>query len=282
MGERAERALVPLLIGEPTDEAIISPEDYVRYIEVARGQKRPELPARAVLSFRYTGALNLLKELYDVETCDFFGEENRIYTFEHEGAQMCFAYLPMGAPAASSILEELMALGVEKAIFFGGVGALKPDIRRWQVILPDRAVRDEGTSYHYQEPSVFAHPSGRLLRALEKTLTEMGVPYVRGAVWTTDAPYRETRRKRELFTGLGAICVDMEAAALFSVASFRRKEIAGLFYAGDLVADRWDPRHERELDKKRKEVVKVLLKCALATLSDIGSVKSLSGETNKA
>ena len=269
MGERMERALIPLLLGEPTDEAIASPEDYVRYIELTRGQKRPELPARAVLSFRYTGALSVLKELYDVETCDFFGVENRIYTFEHEGVQMCFAYLPVGAPVASSVLEELMALGVEKAIFLGGVGVLKPDIRRWQVILPDRAIRDEGTSYHYQEPSVFAHPSKRLLRALERALISMGVPYVRGAVWTTDAPYRETRRKRELFMGLGAVCVDMEAAALFSVASFRGGEVAGLFYAGDSVADRWEPRHERGRDEERREVVKVLLKCMLIALSDV-------------
>ena len=269
MGERMERTLIPLLLGEPTDEAIASPEDYVRLIERTRGQERPELPARAVLSFRYTGALNVLKELYDVETCDFFGVENRIYTFEHEGTQMCFAYLPAGAPAASSVLEELMALGVEKAIFLGGVGVLKPDIRRWQAILPDRAIRDEGTSYHYQEPSVFAYPSRGLLRALEKTLMDMGIPYVRGAVWTTDAPYRETRRKRELFMGLGAICVDMEAAALFSVASFREKEIAGLFYAGDIVADRWEPRYEEGHEERRREAVKVLLKCVLITLSDI-------------
>jgi len=261
-----QEKLIPLLLGRPSDEAIISPRDYIRLIETVRKRKKPELPKKALLSFRYTGALDILKDRYDVETCDFLDVEHPIYIFEHEGIPLCFTYLPVGAPTASMVLEELMALGVEKAIFFGGVGVLKPEIRRWQIVLPEKAIRDEGTSYHYQEPSMFAYPSRGLLQALEKALKAMGVNYVRGAVWTTDAPYRETRLKRELFMGLGAICVDMEAAALFSVASFRGKEIAALFYAGDLVTDIWEPRYEEEHERKRKDIVELMLSCVIEAL----------------
>ena len=266
MGERMEKAFIPLLIGKPTDEAIISPEDYVRLIEVMRRRERPELPERAVLSFRYTGALNVLRELYELETCDFFGTENRIYIFEHKGVRICFTYLPVGAPAASTVLEELMILGVKKAIFFGEVGVLRPGIRRWQLILPDKAIRDEGTSYHYQKPSVFAYPSRELFKALEHVLRNAGITYARGAVWTTDAPYRETKRKRAVFMKLGAVCVDMEAAALFSVAKFRGKEIAALFYAGDLVANKWEPRLGKPADRWCREVVELSLTCILKAL----------------
>lgn len=95
-------------------------------------------------------------------------------------------------------------------VFFGGVGVLKPELEKWKLILPVKAIRDEGASHRYLEPSTYVYPDSTLLKSLEASLEETGEEYVKGAVWTTDAPFRETFEKRSLFLGYGAVCVDME------------------------------------------------------------------------
>jgi uridine phosphorylase len=59
-------------------------------------------------------------------------------------------------------------------------------------ILIDRALRDEGTSYHYLPPSEFAEADERLLEAAMHAFSAARQPMRRGASWTTDAPFRET------------------------------------------------------------------------------------------
>lgn len=66
-------------------------------------------------------------------------------------------------------------------------------------------------------------------------ISRYGEKYVVDGVWTTDAPYRETRRKMRLFIDMGVLCVDMEAASLFTISRYRDVEVGALFYAGDLV-----------------------------------------------
>lgn len=209
---------IPLLCGHPSDKSIINPDDWIHHLENIRGQKTPKLPKYCILSFKYTNAAKFLQEDYKTETINFLGEECLIYVFKHKKISMCFAYLGIGAPLAGATLEELIALGVEYVIFFGGVGVLKPEIERWKIIVPIKAIRDEGTSYHYQTPSKYSVPSPILIKAVEKVLKNKDIKYVKGIVWTTDAPYRETVEKRRKFLAEGALCVDVEASAFFSIA----------------------------------------------------------------
>lgn len=160
----------------------------------------------------------------------------------------------------------MIALGANKIILIGGVGSLKREIKRWDIILPTAAIRDEGTSYHYAQPSFFAYPDESLVKAIEIALRKRGVPYFKGITWTTDALFRETHRKRKLFMSKGAISVDMEAAALFSVAKFRGVKLAALFCAGDLVAEEWDSRYEEDIEEKTRKMGQNLLELALEAL----------------
>ena len=68
------------------------------------------------------------------------------------------------------------------------------------------------------------------------------LPLVEGVVWTTDAFYRETRGKVERRISEGAIAVDMEVAALATVAAFRGIDYGAAVYMADtLHSDQWDP-----------------------------------------
>ncbi|MCJ7703601.1 MAG: hypothetical protein MUO62_18625 [Anaerolineales bacterium] len=101
--------------------------------------------------------------------------------------------------------------------------------------MPTRAVRDEGTSYHYLPPGreVQAHPQA--VAAIETTLQSHQIPYITGKTWTTDAPYRETHQNVQRRREEGCLVVEMEAAAFFAVAQFRGVILGQILYGGDFL-----------------------------------------------
>jgi uridine phosphorylase len=114
------------------------------------------------------------------------------------------------------------------------------------------AVRDEGTSYHYlpNGREVKAHPQA--VTALQVVLSERELDFLTGKAWTTDAIYRETEARRASRLAEGCQVVEMEAAALFAVAEFRRVILGQIVYGGDLVVpEGWDGRewHKRGDDR---------------------------------
>ena len=90
----------------------------------------------------------------------------------------------------------------------------------------NEAVRDEGTSLHYLPPSVSVEtPSPRLVDAMAQELTALRVPVSKGAVWTTDAPYRETPDQHRMWAEQGVLAVEMQAASLFAFAQARAVQV---------------------------------------------------------
>jgi len=166
------------------------------------------------------------------------------------------------------ILEEMIALGAKKIIFIGGVGVLNEHIIRGDLIIPNRAIRDDGVSYQYEPPSLFSYPSHALKENLYNALDGSGLHFWEGATWTTSSVFRETQEKLELFRSKGAICVETEAASLFSVARFRDVQIAGLFIAGDsIAANKWSSQKKPEMMPGLRKDREGLLKLALEALS---------------
>lgn len=132
----------------------------------------------------------------------------------------------IGSPAAVAVMEELIAVGVNQFIGIGTAGGLQKDLPVGSVVVCDRAVRDEGVSHHYVEPAKYAHTSSRLTQRLKDTLGVQGLDPRVGTTWTIDAPYRETVEELKQYQAEGVLTVDMEAAAMASVATYRRVEFA--------------------------------------------------------
>ena len=124
------------------------------------------------------------------------------------------------------------------------------------IIIPTEAIRDEGTSYHYAPAADTIPVNRKYIPEFVSVLEEFGYPYVTGITWTTDGFYRETRDKVDSRKKMGAVCVEMECAAMQALCDFRGVEFFQFFYAGDnLDHSDWDPRslsgHSR-LDDKQK------------------------------
>ena len=93
-------------------------------------------------------------------------------------------------------------------------------------MIPTAAIRDEGTSFHYLQPSQSVAAPPRPVAPLASELKRPGLPVYEGAVWTTDAPYRETRQQLDQYGEEGVLAVEMQAASLFAMAQLRNAQIA--------------------------------------------------------
>lgn len=162
----------------------------------------------------------------------------------------------VGAPAVVSQYEELFAMGVEKILVFGNCGVLDSRLEDCSIIVPDRAVRDEGTSFHYEEPGDEIAVNVCEMDRMTKFFAGTGVQYTTGKVWTTDGIYRETRDKVAKRKAEGCICVEMECAAIAALAKFRNRSVSQFFYCADnLDSDVWIIRslvNETRTDVKQK------------------------------
>lgn len=166
-----------------------------------------------------------------------------VYEVTYKGKRFAFFKARLGAPACVGCFEDVISMGVKRIILLGNCGVLDKDIRDCGIIIPTKAIRDEGTSYHYAPASDTISVNEKYIPEFISVLEEFGYPYVMGTTWTTDAVYRETREKVKRRKEMGAICVEMECAAMQALCSHRNVEFFQFFYAGDnLDHSQWDPR----------------------------------------
>ncbi len=127
----------------------------------------------------------------------------------------------VGASFAVLVAEELFASGCRLLISLTSAGQIVASAPPPYFIIIDRALRDEGTSYHYSAPSEYANACPRLLAAATEALKHDGPRMIVGASWTTDAPFRETSDAIQAAADKGILAVEMEAAALYAFAAAR-------------------------------------------------------------
>ncbi len=131
----------------------------------------------------------------------------------------------VGASFAVLVGEQLFASGCRLLLSITSAGQIVASGPTPYFVLIDRAIRDEGTSYHYLPPARFAEVDAALADRIMPALEETGLTVYRGATWTTDAPYRETEAAIAAARGQGALAVEMEAAALYSFAAARCRPV---------------------------------------------------------
>lgn len=131
----------------------------------------------------------------------------------------------VGAAFAVLVAEELFASGCQMLISITSAGQILPVGCPPYMILIERALRDEGTSYHYLPPSSYSHLAPALREMLCSAWDNTHVPLIAGASWTTDAPFRETEEMIASCRKQGILTVEMEAAALYALAQVKEYQI---------------------------------------------------------
>lgn len=144
-----------------------------------------------------------------------------MWRFEHEGVEFGIVGCAVGAPFAVLLAEQMFASGCRFLISITSSGQITPVGEAPYFILIDRALRDEGTSYHYLPPSRFAEVEPEVLARLAPLVGSAPITIHQGATWTTDAPYRETEYAIAAHRKAGILAVEMEAAALYAFSRAR-------------------------------------------------------------
>jgi purine-nucleoside phosphorylase len=168
----------------------------------------------------------------------------------------------VGAPYAVMLLENLIAWGARQIIFIGWCGAISDQVHIGDVILPTSVYIDEGTSRHYGTgdnlPSQLTFP---LVPKVRQTLDNNKKEYHAGAIWTTDAVYRETRGDVAVHQKNGVLAVEMEFSALASVARYRGVDLAGLLVVSDELSSlSWRPGFKQQQFIQSRQSVCMLIK----------------------
>lgn len=145
--------------------------------------------------------------------------------FEHEGVEYGIVGRVVGASFAVLVAEELFASGCQLIVSLTSAGQIKAVGNPPYVVLIDRALRDEGTSYHYLPPAPYSTLQPGWKDAIAANWDAPDLPLRVGASWTTDAPFRETVQAIEAARAQGILAVEMEAAALYAFATARHKQI---------------------------------------------------------
>jgi uridine phosphorylase len=149
----------------------------------------------------------------------------KLYVFHQNGIEYGIIPHVVGASFAVLVAEELFVSGCQLLISMTSAGQIVPMRQPPYFVLVEKALRDEGTSYHYLPPSPYSHLDSVLLNSLEDTFEGASVRVLRGATWTTDAPFRETEHAIEFARSEGILGVEMEAAALYAFAQVKGKAI---------------------------------------------------------
>lgn len=243
----------PICEYDTSRNSIIKPADFLE----------KTLPSKCVITF-FRKELNQFVEDKKLPIVGYLHSEVLdipIYEYCTSTKRICITMPFSTAPGAAVTIEELHAMGCDEFIICGGAGSIKKDSKVGEIIIPVSAVRDEGTSYHYLEPSREVESHKATTDFVISALGKMGIPYTTGKTWTTDAIYRETPEMIELRREEGCITVEMETAAFFAVSKYYDIPLAQLLYAGDDVSgEKWDARNWDKQKNVRSNMILTAIK----------------------
>jgi uridine phosphorylase len=149
-----------------------------------------------------------------------------MFALELEGVPCGIIARTIGGPYAVLIAEQLRAAGVRMIIGLTSAGRVAPNLALPGLVVASSAIRDEGTSYHYLSPELEATCPQEVTLPIMNELLNLGIPVQTGKVWTTDAPYRETKAQLHKWATEGVLAVEMQAASLFAFGQARNVKVA--------------------------------------------------------
>jgi len=231
----------PNLKNKYKEEPLFTPKEFLEYKK--KLNKHPKFKPPIGVIFCYSKRLlNFAIKNYKVKKADGFGGE--FYLLKETNNEIgIIGNFGVGAPIVSTLMEEFIAFGVKRFLSIGEAGSLQKDLKVGCIVVCEKAIRDEGTSYHYLRPSKYIDASKSMIEKIKKVLNNSKTKYKIGTTWTTDAPYRETLSEIKKYKKENVLTVEMEASAIFAIAKYRKVEAGAIFTISDyLLESEWKPR----------------------------------------
>ena len=160
----------------------------------------------------------------------------KFYVIHEENEDICLVQSQIGAPAATQVMDVLVSCGCKKVIAVGSCGVLA-DIPENAFLVPTKALRAEGTSYHYLPASRYIELDEEPISVIESSFDKQGLPFVTCTTWTTDAFFRETKDMAQHRLEEGCSVVEMECAALAACCRKRGAKFGQFLFTADSLAN---------------------------------------------
>ncbi len=209
----------PLLDNKnPSSPSVFRPAALLREARRQKGLANIDVPAICILDPDGDMVRRLRKEGRSKPFEGWPCYHTQLDAFEMARQTVGIVGCAVGAPFAVLIAEELFASGCRFLLSLTSAGQITACGPTPYFVIIDRALRDEGTSYHYASPSDYADADARLVARAAAALEKNKQAFFIGSTWTTDAPFRETTAAIEAARSKGILAVEMEAAALYAFA----------------------------------------------------------------
>lgn len=224
----------PVLEFDDDTDAIVNPFKW---------NMEPFSTDKLIITF-FPDVIKNLLENNQLELERHFAGENPvdIYRFKNQ-PEIMITLGYAGCPACAGNLEVFAACGAKKVMFCGGGGVLEKNIEVGKLLVVEGAIRDEGFSYRYIEPSRYIYTDKKITKKITDYLEAHKISYFTGLTWTTDAMFRETKALVEKRKSEGAKIVEMEQAGCIAISQYRSFDYGAIIYGGDDVSqDEWDTR----------------------------------------
>lgn len=220
---------IPILEYDPNPKAVLEPGHEKLGIV---------LPQKAIFAFLGEEIDRFAKENGGEKLGEFVTISGTIpvYRVKLDGESLCLAKAPVGAAVAAEMLDWLIAYGVDEIVCAGSCGALI-DLPENTFLIPEKALRDEGTSYHYLPPARYVTLHKEMQDKIASVMEQEGISCLRCNTWSTDGIYRETAGMVAYRRAEGCSVVEMECAALAACAEFRGVRFGQFLYTADTLAD---------------------------------------------
>jgi uridine phosphorylase len=219
----SERPEMPPLLDNknPSSPSVFAPSALLREARRQKGLPVVDVPPICILDPDGDMVRRLRKDGRSRRFNDWPCYHTQLDVFELGGESVGILGCAVGAPFAVLVAEELFASGCRFLLSLTSAGQIVPAGTPPYFVVIDRALRDEGTSYHYAAASEYSEADAGLVSLAADAIKAAGLQAVTGASWTTDAPFRETAEAIEAAKQRGVLSVEMEAAALYAFAKAR-------------------------------------------------------------
>lgn len=238
------RSTLPLLHSHALDQpSVLTADALMREVRRARRLKAVPVPSVCVLDFDGDLFDGLVQDGTAVPVAEWACFHTPMVAVRRHGRRCGVVPRTIGGPFAVLVAEQLIAAGATVVVGLTSSGRLASALPLPSLVIATEAIRDEGTSLHYLPAAErVSAPDESLVAALADSLASVA-PVTRGLVWTTDAPYRETRTQVRHWSAAGALAVEMQAASLFAFAQTRKAAIgvvAMVSNSGDHAGEQFD------------------------------------------
>jgi ASC-1-like (ASCH) protein/uridine phosphorylase len=229
-----------------------------------RVYQNPETPEKTLSRLCLVTAFEDILEAFvaryggqQVEVYENDFQEYPIYLASVEGYEVCATLGCSGASAAARQADFLYGHGAQTIMFCGSCDVLDPELEGSTVVIPVRALRAEGASYHYLPAARYIDLQDKYVAKARSIMMQRGIPYAKCITWTTDAPYRASYEMVEYRRGEGCRIMETQCAAMAAVAQCRGKGYGAILYAGDPLlppGTPYDEMYEEDHEEARKKV----------------------------